>query len=316
MRILIAITLLIGTAVSAQTKPPDAAGEIRLTYLGQAGYEITDGKTVLLVDPVITMMKLRRDTTPANLNVPKEISNILTPDTEAIDSKIKRADYILITHGHYDHLLDAPYISNKTGAIIIGHETTANIARAYDVPHQKLLIVRGGEDFDFGAFSLRVIPSLHTAVAHKFYYSDPLASQLGGYAPKGLKAPLHGSGFAEGGDLMYLLRIAGHQVLIMGSMNYIEREVDGLRPDIAIVGAVSNRHEIFDYTGRLMRALGHPATVFPTHWLYCGAPAWQESMMKNVQQFAEEVKASSPQTHVVIPQCFEPTLIGQEEHQQ
>jgi len=310
MRILIAITLLIGATVSAQTKPPEGAGEIRLTYLGQAGYEITDGKTVVLVDPVTTMVKLRRDTTPANLNVPKEISSVLTPDTEAIDSKIKRVDYILITHGHYDHLLDAPYISNKTGAIIIGHETTANIARAYDVPPQKLLIVRGGEDFDFGSFSLRVIPSLHTAIAHKFYYSDPVASQLGGYAPKGLKAPLHGSDFAEGGDLMYLLRIAGHQVLIMGSMNYIEREVDGLRPDIAIVGALANRHEIYDYTGRLMRALGHPATVFPTHWLYCGAPAWQESMTKNVQQFAEEVKAASPQAHVVIPQCFEPTAIG------
>jgi len=65
-----------------------------------------------------------------------------------------------------------------------------------------------------------------------------------------------------------------------------------------------------------MRALGHPATVFPTHWMYCGAPAWQESMMKNVQQFAEEVKAAPPQTHVVIPQCFEPTAIGHQEHQQ
>ena len=313
MRLLIASMLLFSGMIVRQDHSSAASGEIRLTYLGQAGYEITDGKTVILVDPVITMIKLRRDTTPANLSVlvQNEIKSILTPDAEGIDSKIKRADYILITHGHYDHLLDAPYISKKTGAIIIGHETTANIARAYDVPHDKLLIVRGGEDFDFGAFSLKVIPSIHTAVAHKFYYSDPIASQLGGYAPKGLKAPLHGSDFAEGGDLMYLLRMAGHQVLIMGSMNYIEREVEGLRPDIAIVGALPNRHEIYDYTGRLMRALGHPATVFPTHWLYCGAPAWQDSMMKNVNDFAEEVKLKSPAGRVIIPQCFEPVSIGE-----
>lgn len=159
-----------------------------------------------------------------------------------------------------------------------------------------------------------MIPSLHTAVAHKFYYSDPLASQLGGYAPKGLKAPLHASDFAEGGDLMYLLRMAGHQVLIMGSMNYIEREVEGLRPDIAIVGALPNRHEIYDYTGRLMRALGHPATVFPTHWLYCGAPAWKDSMTKDVKEFAQEVKATSPESNVIIPNCFEPTVIGRQTH--
>ncbi len=311
MRIGLAILLLSATAL-AQSNPSNVAGEIRLTYLGQAGYEITDGKTVVLVDPVISMIRLRRDTKPGALNMARELSSVLTPDTEAIDAKIKRADYILITHGHYDHALDAGYISNKTGAIIIGHETTANIARAYDVPHEKLLIVRGGEDFDFGAFSLRVIPSLHTAVAHKFYYTDPLASQLGGYAPKGLKAPLHASDFAEGGDLMYLLRMAGHQVLIMGSMNYIEREVEGLRPDIAIVGALPNRHEIYDYTGRLMRALGYPPIVFPTHWLYCGAPAWKEPMTKDVMDFAQEVKTTSPETNVIIPKCFEPTLIAQQ----
>jgi len=316
MPIRFAILFLLSAPVFAQSKSPNVATEIRLTYLGQAGYEITDGKTVVLVDPVISMIKLRRDTKPGGLDMARELSSILTPDTEAIDAKIKRADYILITHGHYDHALDAGYISNKTGAIIVGHETTANIARAYDVPHEKLLIVRGGEDFDFGAFSLLMIPSLHTAVAHKFYYSDPVASQLGGYAPKGLKAPLHASDFAEGGDLMYLLRMAGHQVLIMGSMNYIEREVEGLRPDIAIVGALPNRHEIYDYTGRLMRALGHPATVFPTHWLYCGAPAWKDSMTKDVKEFAEEVKATSPETNVIIPNCFEPTVIGPQEHRE
>lgn len=315
MRVLVAVALLFGAAVFAQSKPASVVDEIRLTYLGQAGYEITDGKTVVLVDPVISMMKLRRDTTPTNLNVANEINSILSPDTEAIDAKIKRADYILISHGHYDHLLDAPYISNKTGAVIVGHETTANIARAYDVPHNKLLIVRGGEDFEFGAFSLRVIPSLHTAVLHKFYYSDPVGSKIGGYAPQGLRAPLHGLDFAEGGDLMYLLRMAGHQVLIMGSMNYIEREVEGLRPDIAIVGALPNRNEIYDYTGRLMRALGHPATVLPTHWLYCGAPAWQESMTKNAQEFAQEVKAASPESRVIIPNCFEPIAIGPQKHQ-
>ena len=109
---------------------------------------------------------------------------------------------------------------------------------------------------------------------------------------------------------MYLLRMAGYQVLIMGSMNYIEREVEGLRPDIAIVGARENRHEIYDYTGRLMRALGYPANVFPTHWLYCGAPAWKDSMTSEVKEFAREVRAASPETKVIIPACFESTVIG------
>ena len=44
--------------------------------------------------------------------------------------------------------------------------------------------------------------------------------------------------------MAYLLRLAGHQVLVMGSMNYIEREMEGLRPDIALVGANNERSEI------------------------------------------------------------------------
>jgi hypothetical protein len=51
----------------------------------------------------------------------------------------------------------------------------------------------------------------------------------------------------------------------MESMNYIEREIAGLHPDIALVGSGSSRKEIFDFTGRLMRALGCPAKVLPTH---------------------------------------------------
>lgn len=32
----------------------------------------------------------------------------------------------------------------------------------------------------------------------------------------------------EGGTLAYLIRIGGRQILAFGSMNYIEREIDGL----------------------------------------------------------------------------------------
>src|SRR5579859_853588 len=108
MRIAVVITLqLVASLASAQDKSSNGAGELRVTYLGQAGYEIADNRTVILVDPVISMMKLRRDTSPGTLDLAKELHSVLTPDTEAIDARIKRADYILISHGHYDHLLDA-----------------------------------------------------------------------------------------------------------------------------------------------------------------------------------------------------------------
>ena len=39
--------------------------------------------------------------------------------------------------------------------------TPHDFARASGVPETQLVTVKGGEDFQFGGFSLRVIPSLH-----------------------------------------------------------------------------------------------------------------------------------------------------------
>jgi L-ascorbate metabolism protein UlaG (beta-lactamase superfamily) len=196
-------------------------------------------------------------------------------------------------------MLDAPYISNKTGAIIICTESHANIARAYAVPEDRLLVVSGGEDYQFEGFSVRIMPSLHSPLSGKQYNKEP---KYRGNTPPGLKAPLHESAYVEGGSLAYLLRIAGHRIFIHGSMNFIENEIQGLRPDIALIGANKSRLENYDYAGRIMRALGNPPIVLPQHWV-AGNPISADALA-NVRQFAAEIKAASPATNVVIPEYF------------
>jgi hypothetical protein len=111
----------------------------------------------------------------------------------------------------------------------------------------------------------------------------------------------------EGGTLAYLLRLAGHRILWFGSMNYIEREVEDLRPDVALIAAARQRLEIHDYTGRLMRALDRPPLVFATHWdeqsLPYGAP--QDQRLREAELFVKEVRAAAPRTRVVVPRHFE-----------
>lgn len=300
----LALSLALSSSALSQTALPP--GQVRLTYLGNAGWEITDGRTVILIDPYVTQFAGYSFTGgPA-----RSADDLLSPDTAIIDRRIPRADYILVTHAHWDHVLDAPYIARKTGAVIVGNSSVANLARASNVSDSALITVRGGEDYEFGTFSLRVIPSLHSALFNKRYFTRVASGEI----PRGLKPPLRRGVYSQdGGTFMYLLRIGGQQILIMGGTNYIEREVDGLRPDIALIGAIKPNGgygEIYDYIGRLMRALGNPKTVLPTHLDAYGDPARQPAIAAQRRELADEIRRVSPKTRVILPTWFEPIMLG------
>jgi len=293
----------------ALAQSPAAKGPVTLTYLGTAGWQINDDKTVILLDPYISRINGPAPPsggsgrTVVNDNRPLySWSDKATADETAIDSHIPRADYVLVTHTHYDHILDVPHIALKTGATVIGTESTANVLRAYGVPEQQIITVRGGEDYQFPAFSLKVIPSIHSPLDHKHYFSSATA-------PAGMKAPLTLEQIhPEGGTLAYLIRIQGHQILGFGGNNYIEREISGLDPDVALVGAAGSRTEIYDYSGRLMRALHYPALVLPTHWDNFLVPyeTSQQPALDALKSFVAEIEAASPKTRVIVPKYFEP----------
>jgi L-ascorbate metabolism protein UlaG (beta-lactamase superfamily) len=301
-------------ALSAQN--PQSAEKNRhvtLQWFGTAGWEISDGSTVILIDPYLSRLNGPRPPGAGSAGTPMPgdtrklygWDDAIVPDEAIINEHIQRANFILVTHTHYDHVLDVPYIAAKTRATVIGTESTQNVLRAYNVPEEQLITVRGGEDYEFGAFSVKVIPSIHSALDHKHYFSSAKA-------PEGMKAPLTFKQISpEGGTLAYMIRFHGHQILAFGGMNYIEREMQGLKPDVVLAGAAGSRKEIYDYCGRLMRALQFPALVIPTHWDNFFVPygGSQQPAIDVVQSFVEEVRAASPKTKVIVPKYFEPIAL-------
>ena len=301
--------------LAGQNHPRKEAREgVALTYFGAAGWEITDGRTVVLIDPYLS--RINGPAPPGGgtgHTLPGDNRRIYgwhdpaEPDLAAIDAHVRRADYVLVTHTHYDHVLDVPHIALKTHAAVIGTESTENVMRAYAVPEDQLITVRGGEDYQFPGFSLKVIPSIHSSLDHKHYFSSSTT-------PAGLKPPLTLEQIhTEGGTLAYLIRIQGHKILAFGGNNYIERELTGLEPDTVLVGAGGSRKEIYDYSGRLMRALHNPPLVLPTHWDNFLAPydASQQPALDALKSFIEEVHAASSQTKVIVPKYFEPIALDE-----
>jgi L-ascorbate metabolism protein UlaG (beta-lactamase superfamily) len=292
---------------------PAASASVQLKYLGTAGWEVSDGTTVVLIDPYLSRLKR---VTPNDGILPSDTrklfasDDVAVSDTATIDAHITRADFIVITHSHGDHAMDLGYIALKTGAMVLGTERTCAVARAYGVSGDKLMQVKGGEDLQLGPISIRVIPSLH-GILRRAPNAPRASVPAPATMPAELKAPLHVGDFAEGGTLAYLIRIGGREILAFGSMNYIEREVEGLRPDVALIGAMPERREIYQYTPRLLRALGYPPLVLPTHWdrFNVTYDVSQQPAIERLQSFLDEVKEVSPKTKVIVPKYFDPITI-------
>lgn len=83
--------------------------------------------------------------------------------------------------------------------------------------------------------------------------------------PVSVLPPQRFDDYTDGGTFNYVLRVGGHEVFIMSTANFIERELVGLDPDIALIAPLL-REEIFDYTCRLMRVLDYPELVYTPHF--------------------------------------------------
>jgi L-ascorbate metabolism protein UlaG (beta-lactamase superfamily) len=72
---------------------------MKLTYYGHSCFSVFAGGKILLFDPFITPNELAR----------------------AIDVDKVQADYIFVSHGHYDHITDLLSIAKRTGAKVLGN---------------------------------------------------------------------------------------------------------------------------------------------------------------------------------------------------
>jgi L-ascorbate metabolism protein UlaG (beta-lactamase superfamily) len=144
------LALIVLTAVSAHRA---SAQETQVKWFGHAAFAITTpGGKVLLIDPWLR--------------------NPLNPDAK--DGKdplasLQTVDYILLTHGHRDHVGDAVEIARKTGAVLICNpELAGNLVKLADFPLKQAetdaIMGIGGEiQIAGGEVTVAMTPAVHSS---------------------------------------------------------------------------------------------------------------------------------------------------------
>jgi L-ascorbate metabolism protein UlaG (beta-lactamase superfamily) len=274
------------------TGKPGSSG-VTLRWLGNNAWEISFGATTILIDPWVTRFPTGTYT-PAGTRP----DTPLVVDRPTVDRYLPRANLVLVCHGHFDHMADVPYVAEKTGAAVLGTESHVNMLRALGTRAEQLTMVRGGEYLQYDGYTVEVFQSLHSLTGS----TGPRKQvPFPGTRPGGTPAPppTTVADLVEGGTLGYQLTVGERfRILVLSTANFIERELTGLRPDLAIVAA--GGASVHDYVGRLMRVLGKPTWVLPTHWDDFDYPLSEPARdWGGLQPLRDAVAAASPKTTFV-----------------
>lgn len=113
---------------------------MKLTYYGHSCFLVETAGQRLLFDPFIT---------------PNELAS-------HIDLNSIEADFVLITHGHMDHVADAEDVLRRTGATVISNFEIVSWFQAMGIDKAHPLNHGGGFDFPFGRATY--VNAVHSSV--------------------------------------------------------------------------------------------------------------------------------------------------------
>lgn len=269
-------------------------GALSIRWLGTAGHALTLGKETLLLDPFVSRTPARR------------LWRRLRSDPAAIERWAPEARAVVVGHAHYDHLLDAPEIARRTGALFVGSASAARVARAQGVPEGRIREATGRLTLEEGPFAIRLVPSLHAKLV--LGLAPPFPGEIGPVSPSGSFVHQYRAGQPFG----VVVTAGGVSVYHNGSADLVDAELDGLHADVLLVG-IAGRQWTEGYLERLVRKL-EPRVIVPTHHDAFFWPLEEGVRLLpgiRIDAFLEEARRLAPSAVVVSPTPFEALRVDQ-----
>jgi len=229
-------------ASPTQNKNNDASAPV-FQWLGTAGFRITFGDKVILIDPYLTRNGRARpvqDLTPADM---------------------ADADYIFLSHGHFDHIADVPAIMEAAEADIYCSSVSGETLLRMGVPGSRIHTISGGDSLTLEGFTVSVTACEHIKFDLKLILKTAprLFGQIRALLPHVREMP-------AGPVLNHFFSFGDLSALHLGSLGLKPARVKALgvpSPDILFI-PLQGHSDICRLAAQLAAAI-RPRAVIPEH---------------------------------------------------
>lgn len=214
-------------------------------YLGTNGYEFRFQGHTLLVDPYFSRVDL------FSVGLGSRIQPNMPRVAKGIHHLTHQADAILVTHGHFDHLLDVPIVMAKTHARLIASASAVDLAKRAGASSGD--VVTAGEVRRIGPWKIRVLAATHDRLFGRVPFNQHETNDSG--------PPQHPADWICGEPLAFLIEVGGQRIYVDSGGTPAQLPPHE-RVDLAILGMA-----LSDSRARLPATLERlqPRYILPSH---------------------------------------------------
>jgi L-ascorbate metabolism protein UlaG (beta-lactamase superfamily) len=232
---------------------PAAGSGFAVTFLGVSSLLFRAGTDALLTDGFCSRPPLLR------VGFRK-----IGPDPQRIDGVLTRAGIdrlaaVMPVHTHFDHALDSTAVALRTGAMLVGGESAAQLGRGGGLPSDRIAVVTSGQQLTFGSFALTFITSAHCPPDR---YPGTITAPV--VPPARVDAWRCGDAWS-----ILVEHESGRSALVQGSAGYVPGSLAGRRAEVAYLGVGQLGLQDDDYVNayweHTVRTVGARRAVL-IHW--------------------------------------------------